>query len=81
MVDVRGYQIGHHNIAQANEDTWIVETRESEDVAKEAILDDAVLSARPSASQIVGTVRFSKSLPYGDEVMFRSDRARQRIQA
>lgn len=63
--EVRAYDLGHRNICNASEETWIVETRgKSACSTTNAICDDLAIAPRPDAAQIVGTVTFDSSHQY-----------------
>ena len=60
----RRYALGHHNIAHANLEYWIVETKGKTNKTTRrtngAIVGDFHIPPRPNAAHIVGTVTFSK---------------------
>ena len=77
IIEARGYELGYRNIAQAAEETWIVETKGPSAVAStEAVFSGVDVPRRPDAAQIVGTVTFSRSDPYTDVESFRADATR-----
>ena len=58
--EARKYPLGHRNIAQANEELWIIETLgPSADANANALADEVTVSPRPTKAQIVGTVVFT----------------------
>ena len=72
--EVRGYALGHRNIARAGAEHWIVETRgPCANALKNALPGDVALGARPAKAQIVGTVTFSRSVPYAGLSEFCAD--------
>ena len=63
--EVRAYDLGHRNICNASEETWIVESRgKSACSTTDAICDDLAIAPRPDAAQIIGTVIFDSSHQY-----------------
>ncbi len=75
--EVREYELG---IAKTDEEVWIVETKGPHAKAgTNAIVGDLQIAPRPSAAQIVGTVRFASAHPYGSEQVFHNARDSHRI--
>ena len=63
--EVRTYNLGHRNICEAKEETWIVETRgPCARSTTNAICDGLELAPRPHKAQIVGTVSFDSASLY-----------------
>ena len=63
--EARTYELGHRKIAQANEETWIVETRGPHaHPTTNVICDGLEVAPRPCAAQIVGTVSFDSASLY-----------------
>ena len=64
--EVRTYDLGYRQICNRDEEAWIVETKgPPTKAATNAIVGDLQIAPRPSAAQIVGTVSFADSHPYG----------------
>ena len=63
--EVREYDLGYRNICNANEETWIVETKGKPVCSTtKAICEDWAVPPRPGAAQIIGTVTFDSSHQY-----------------
>ena len=78
--DVRQYGFDYMGIDKTNEEFWIVETRgTSEKASKNAIVNDLQIAPRPTASQIVGTVRFASAHSYSSKRDFHHARDNHRI--
>jgi hypothetical protein len=82
LEEVRDYPLNHRGIAKTQEEVFIVETK-GPTVVKErnAISHGIPIAARPSTTQIVGTIRFACSQPYFDKQAFHEARCRHRIKA
>ena len=82
LEEVRDYPLNHRGIAKTQEEVFIVETK-GPTVVKErnAISHGIQIAARPSTTQIVGTIRFACSQPYFDKQAFHEARCRHRIKA
>ena len=66
LEEVRTYDLGYRQICNRDEEAWIVETKgPPTKAATNAIMGDLQIAPRPSAAQIVGTVSFADSYPYG----------------
>ena len=66
LEEVRTYDLGYRQICNRDEEAWIVETKgPPTKAATNAIVGDLQIAPRPSAAQIVGTVSFADSYPYG----------------
>ena len=69
--EVRDYDLGHRKICNRDEETWLVETKgPTPKAAKNANVGDLQIAPRPSTAQIVGTVSFVDSCPYGYLYLF-----------
>ena len=78
-VEVREYDLGHRNIAHADEELFLIETpAKAKDAAQ---LDGFDVCPPPPEAQVVGTVKFSHSSRYRSLPEFRRDRPSHRIQA
>ncbi|CAJ1383781.1 unnamed protein product [Effrenium voratum] len=75
--EVRGYALGHLNIAHANEEMWLVETRGGASTASYSacIPEGFHVPPRPKGAQIVGTIRFSEAVKLIDGISFAAARA------
>ncbi|CAJ1427843.1 unnamed protein product [Effrenium voratum] len=75
--EVRGYALDHLNIAHANEEMWLVETRGGASTASYSacIPEGFHVPPRPKGAQIVGTIRFSEAVKLTDGISFAAARA------
>ena len=81
-IEARGYPLGHRNIASADAEVWIVETPgPSSRAEKNALVDGIAIAPRPTAAQIVGTVKFDDDKRFADRAAFRADAANHRIRS
>ena len=81
-IEARGYPLGHRNIASADAEVWIVETPGPASRAeKNALVDGIAIAPRPTAAQIVGTVKFDDDKRFADRAAFRADAANHRIRS
>jgi hypothetical protein len=78
-VEVRTYDLGHRDIAQPNEEFFIIETPAKE--ANAALWGDRGVGPPPTAAQVIGTVTFDASTPYAGVANFQHARQRHRIRA
>jgi hypothetical protein len=77
-IEVRTYELGHRNIAHPNREVWLVETISGS--LKDATVPEGVdVPEKPPCAQIVGTITFSRSVPYDDRSDFNSTRNQHRI--
>ena len=78
---MRSYALGHRNIAQLDEELWLLGTPgPSASAGASAVVGGASIAARPSKAQIIGTATFDRSEPpYEDVAAFRADKQRHCI--
>ena len=73
--EIRSYALNHRDIAVANQEYYIVETKgPSKKAMKNAIFGDIDIAPRPNAAHLVGTVTFSQSHQYKDQNTFHQAR-------
>ena len=73
--EIRSYALNHRDIADANQEYYIVETQgPCKKAMKNAIFGDIDIAPRPNAAHIVGTVIFSQSHQYKDQNTFHQAR-------
>jgi hypothetical protein len=78
--EVRGYDLDYRGIAKTDEEVWIVETKgPSTNASANAIVSGFKIVPRPSAAQIVGTVRSVSAYPFGSKQAFHDARDSHRI--
>lgn len=80
--EIRKYSLDYRGIAKTDEVVWIVETKGPHAKAtKNAIIGDLQIAPRPSAAQIVGTVKFGSYHRYATLQAFEATRDEHRIAA
>jgi hypothetical protein len=77
-IEARTFPLGHRKIANASEELFLIETPGPKNVHG-AIVDDLPVGPPPQHAQVVGTVSFSSSQPYGIESEWKNDRHQHRI--
>ena len=79
--DLRSSALRHSNIAQHDEELWVIETPGSSASADaNAVVAGVSIADRPSKAQIIGTATFDRSEPpYEDVAAFRADEERHCI--
>ena len=75
--EVRDYALGHRNIANPDEEMFLIETPPKNQAS--AAVDHIDLGPPPRQAQVVGTVSFSKSEQYKKKAAWNLDRRRHRI--
>ena len=75
--EVRHYALGHHNIANPDEEMFMIETPPKNQASAE--VDHIDLGPPPRRAQVVGTVSFSRSVQYKDQTAWNRDRRRHCI--
>ena len=75
--EVRDYALGHRNIANPDEEMFLIETPPKNQAS--AAVDHIDLGPPPRRAQIVGTVSFSKSEKYKTKAAWNGDRRRHCI--
>ena len=82
LEEVRGYPLDYRGIAKTEEEVWIVETKGPvNNKGNNAILNGIQIADRPTAAQIVGTIRFASAQQYYNKQAFHDARDRHRIKA
>ena len=75
--EVRDYALGHRNLANPDEEMFLIETPPKNQAS--AAVDHIDLGPPPRRAQVVGTVSFSKSEQYKDRAAWDQDRQRHHI--
>ena len=75
--EVRDYALGHRNIANPEEEMFLIETPPKNQASAAVVPID--LGPPPREAQVVGTVSFSKSEQYKQRAAWDQDRRRHRI--
>lgn len=77
-VEARGYPLGHRNIANANENLFLIETPGHKNVHG-AVVDDLPVGPPPDHAQVIGTVSFCSSDRYANKSSWKKDRCKHCI--
>ena len=77
-IEARTFPLGHLNIANADEELFLIETPGAKN-ARGAVVDDIPIGPPPQRAQVIGTVSFSASQAYASESAWKRDRPKHCI--